>query len=160
MTKIFIIHYHLIRFYLSQVINSHKWLKIVECWTSILVFTTTSQFNKISDNTGTKWVKKFRNRPSNIRGGQLLKIISGHRTAILLKMSLPQVFFKHFACKMQLRGFYISETLVGNGLICLYSLHIRSKIWRQSLQYYYYMHSPSLIAAEHLWKIGSSRNVF
>ena len=29
---------------------------------------------------------------------------------------LPQVFFKHFASKNQLPGFYINETLVENGL--------------------------------------------
>ena len=30
---------------------------------------------------------------------------------------LPQVFFKHFANKNQLPGFYISGTLIENGLI-------------------------------------------
>ena len=36
-------------------------------------------------------------------------------------MHLPQVFFKHFASKNQLPGFYISETLVENiGLSMLY----------------------------------------
>ena len=30
--------------------------------------------------------------------------------------TLPQVFFKHFADKSQLVGFYISEILVKNGL--------------------------------------------
>ena len=29
---------------------------------------------------------------------------------------LPQVFFKHFASKNQLPGFYVSGTLVENGL--------------------------------------------
>ena len=33
-------------------------------------------------------------------------------------VTLPQVFFKHFASKNQLPGFYISETLVENGLSC------------------------------------------
>ena len=32
-------------------------------------------------------------------------------------VTLPQVFFKHFACKIQRPGFYISGTLVENGLI-------------------------------------------
>ena len=32
-------------------------------------------------------------------------------------VTLPQVFFKHFASKNQLPGFYVSETLVENGLI-------------------------------------------
>ena len=41
---------------------------------------------------------------------------AGHRLPSLLKMSLPQVFFKHFASKNQLRGSYINETLVQNGL--------------------------------------------
>ena len=30
-------------------------------------------------------------------------------------VTLPYVFFKHFASKNQLPGFYISGTLVGNG---------------------------------------------
>ena len=34
----------------------------------------------------------------------------------LYNVTLPQVFFKHFANKNQLPGFYISETLVENGL--------------------------------------------
>ena len=34
----------------------------------------------------------------------------------LLNVTLPQVFFKHFACKNQLLGFYISRTLIENGL--------------------------------------------
>ena len=41
---------------------------------------------------------------------------AGHRLPSLLKMSLPQVFFKHFASKSQLHGFYISGILVQNGL--------------------------------------------
>ena len=45
-----------------------------------------------------------------------------HRPASLLKnVTLPQVFFKHFASKSQLLGFYISGTLVENGLIQLQS---------------------------------------
>ena len=32
-------------------------------------------------------------------------------------VTLPQVFFKHFGSKNQLPSFYISWTLVGNGLI-------------------------------------------
>ena len=44
-----------------------------------------------------------------------------HRPASLLKnVTLPQVFFKHFASKSQLLGFYISGTLVENGLIQLH----------------------------------------
>ena len=35
-------------------------------------------------------------------------------------VALPQVFFKHFACKNQLPGFYISGTLVENGLTKFY----------------------------------------
>ena len=31
-------------------------------------------------------------------------------------VTLPQVFFKHFASKNQLPGFYVSGTLVENGL--------------------------------------------
>ena len=43
---------------------------------------------------------------------------AGHRPASLLKMSLFYCFFlfKHFASKNQLPGFYISGTLVENGL--------------------------------------------
>ena len=41
------------------------------------------------------------------------------RPASLLKMSLPQVFLKHFASKNQLRGLSISGTLVENGLSLL-----------------------------------------
>ena len=37
---------------------------------------------------------------------------AGHR-----HVTLPQRFFKHFASKNQLPGFYISGTLVENGLI-------------------------------------------
>ena len=33
------------------------------------------------------------------------------------RVTLPQVLFKHFASKNQLPGFYISGTLVENGLI-------------------------------------------
>ena len=32
-------------------------------------------------------------------------------------VTLPQVFFKHFAYKNQVPGFYIKGTLVENGLI-------------------------------------------
>ena len=43
---------------------------------------------------------------------------------------LPQVFFKHFASKNQLPGFYISGTLVKNGFIgpvtSLYCPHTKS----------------------------------
>ena len=41
-----------------------------------------------------------------------------YRPASLLKknVTLPQVFFKHFASKNQLPGFYISGTLVENGI--------------------------------------------
>ena len=31
--------------------------------------------------------------------------------------TLPQVFFNHFASKIQLPGFYISRTLVENGIM-------------------------------------------
>ena len=41
---------------------------------------------------------------------------AGHRPASLLKISLFKVFFKHFASKNQLPGFYIIGTLVENGL--------------------------------------------
>ena len=42
---------------------------------------------------------------------------AGHQPAFLLKnVTVPQVFFKHFASKSQLPGFYISRTLVKNGL--------------------------------------------
>ena len=34
-------------------------------------------------------------------------------------VTLPQAFFKHFASKNQLPGFYVSETLVENGLTSL-----------------------------------------
>ena len=34
-----------------------------------------------------------------------------------LNVTLPQVFFKHFASKNQLPGFYVSGTLAENGLI-------------------------------------------
>ena len=68
--------------------------------------------------------------------------------------TLLQVFFKHFASKNQRPGFYISGTLVGNGLILqswetygflvmsrrtkvneliLNSLDISSETWRRSL---------------------------
>ena len=36
---------------------------------------------------------------------------------LYLNVTLPQVFFKHFASKNQLPGFYISGTLVENRLI-------------------------------------------
>ena len=36
-------------------------------------------------------------------------------------VTLPQVFLKYFASKNQLPGFYISQTLVENGLIILTS---------------------------------------
>ena len=39
-----------------------------------------------------------------------------NQTVFLLKMSLPQVFFTHFAGKNQLPGFSISGTLAWNGL--------------------------------------------
>ena len=39
------------------------------------------------------------------------------RPASLIKMPLPQVFFKHFASKNQLSGLSISGTLVENGLL-------------------------------------------
>ena len=32
-------------------------------------------------------------------------------------VTFPQVFFKHFASKNQLPGFYMSETLIENSLI-------------------------------------------
>ena len=35
---------------------------------------------------------------------------------IYLKVTLPQVFFKHFASKYQLPGFYMIVTLVENAL--------------------------------------------
>ena len=42
---------------------------------------------------------------------------AGHRPASLLKnVTLPHVFFKHFASKNQQTSFYISGTLVENGL--------------------------------------------
>ena len=36
---------------------------------------------------------------------------------LYLKVTLPQVFFKHFASKKQLPGFYVSGTLVKNRLV-------------------------------------------
>ena len=42
---------------------------------------------------------------------------AGHRLPSLLKMSLPQVFFKHFASKNQLLGSSVSGTLVENRLM-------------------------------------------
>ena len=39
------------------------------------------------------------------------------RRPLFKNVTLPQVFFKHFARKNHLRGFYISGTLVKNGLI-------------------------------------------
>ena len=40
------------------------------------------------------------------------------KSDILIKdaVTLPQAFFKHFASKNQLPGFYISGTIVENGL--------------------------------------------
>ena len=35
---------------------------------------------------------------------------------LYLNVTLPQVFFKHFASKIQLPGLSVSETLVKNGL--------------------------------------------
>ena len=43
---------------------------------------------------------------------------------LFLKYHSSQVFFKHFANKNQLPGFYISETLVKNGLIGLFTIKI------------------------------------
>ena len=45
-----------------------------------------------------------------------------------INITLPQVFFKHFPIKNQLPGFYISETLVENGL----KSHFRLQ-WSSSL---------------------------
>ena len=41
---------------------------------------------------------------------------ASHGPASLLKMSLFQVFFRHFASKNQLPGLSIIGTLAGNGL--------------------------------------------
>ena len=46
---------------------------------------------------------------------QVLSILSEGK--MFLIVALPQVFFKHFVGKNQLPGFYISETLVENGLM-------------------------------------------
>ena len=45
-----------------------------------------------------------------------------------LNVALPQVFFKHFASKNQLPGFYISETSVENRLT-LSDLHPALKVF-------------------------------
>ena len=42
-------------------------------------------------------------------------------------VTLPQVFFKHFASKNQLPGFYISGTLVENGLIKLSMVNVKTQ---------------------------------
>ena len=44
---------------------------------------------------------------------------AGRWSGSLLKMSLPQVFFKHFASKNQLSGLALSGTLFENGLIII-----------------------------------------
>ena len=46
---------------------------------------------------------------------QVLSILSEGK--MFLIVTLSQVFFKHFVSKNQLPGFYISETLVENGLM-------------------------------------------
>ena len=46
---------------------------------------------------------------------QVLSIL--YEGKMFLIVALPQVFFKHFVGKNQLPGFYISETLVENGLM-------------------------------------------
>ena len=43
----------------------------------------------------------------------------GHRPASLLDVTLPQVFFRHFASKNHLPGFSIIGTLARNGLSCV-----------------------------------------
>ena len=50
-------------------------------------------------------------------------------------MTLPQVFSEHSASKNQLPGFYISETLVENGLITrsIWNLNINYKQWNALL---------------------------
>ena len=44
------------------------------------------------------------------------------------------MFFKHFACKKQLPGFYISGTLVENGLITSFYIVLNS-IMKVSVRY-------------------------
>ena len=46
---------------------------------------------------------------------------------VIENITLPQVFFKHFARKNQLPGFYISGTLVENRSGCTYQSHIIGK---------------------------------
>ena len=61
-----------------------------------------------------------------------MHILTSYQSDILSKDAghLPQVFFKHFASKNQLPGFYISGTLVKNGFIgpvtSLYRPHTKS----------------------------------
>ena len=53
----------------------------------------------------------------HIRKSDILSKDAGHRPASLLKMSIfDRCFSKHFASKNQLPSFYISGTLVENGL--------------------------------------------
>ena len=45
------------------------------------------------------------------------------RVTFYVNATLPQVFFKHFASKIQLPGFYISGILVENGLTDVFMCH-------------------------------------
>ena len=62
---------------------------------------------------------------------------AGHRPASLLKMTVPQVFFKHFASENQLPGLSVSGTLVENGLrifrtifnYCIFGIVAFSEPW-------------------------------
>ena len=67
---------------------------------------------------------------------------------------LPQVFFKHFASKNQLPGFYISETLVENGLRVLGMLFIIHEIVWLSF------HKEEIKISKMGWKKGEGWNTF
>ena len=71
--------------------------------------------------------------------------------ASLLKMSLfHKCFFKHVASKNQLRGFYISQTLVENGLKSLRYL---------SLRYLFLLKLETQVALQNLQRTYNSRHL-
>ena len=54
---------------------------------------------------------------------------------VIENVTLPQVFFKHFASKNQLPGFYISGILVKNGLILWKKFEYLCDRWRRGFPF-------------------------
>ena len=86
-------------------------------------------------------------------------------------VTLPQVFFKHFASKNQLPGFYISRTLVENGLnlinallemtvsFLILSLQIALFCFRYSY-FYFFIYSDHIYLFTQVWNLNSSFQLF